>query len=224
MVARGSGQAVPEVDPTPTVATTPNDDPTPDPNPQDGLYAASAIHATAKPKKDAIIVEMHVDYHCGWCRVADLTYGPALRELSDSNQIDFRVQIRSFVNPESSQRAGVAAACAHKEGFFLAYHETIFNNQSRGQGGYSDEMLREEFAQQAGLKGKNLTKFQSCYDQSATLNDIQTMEREAVQMGINGTPAFIVNGVKAQFPLDKDNTQPMSADDLMEGLVSITTG
>ncbi|MCL1923137.1 MAG: DsbA family protein [Propionibacteriaceae bacterium] len=207
-----------------TPAATSSDTPAENPDP---IFSASAIRVNPKASKDAIIVELHVDYHCGWCQRADTIYGQALHELSAEGKIDLRVHIHTFVKEDSSNRAGVASACAHQVGKFLDYHEVIFANQQLGsQGGYSDNLLRTDFANMAGITGTDLMKFQKCYDDRATQSTIDAMNAESPEMGITGTPAFLINGVKASFDLQPDDEypQPISASDLYEGLVNVIGG
>ncbi|MDR0488888.1 MAG: thioredoxin domain-containing protein [Propionibacteriaceae bacterium] len=207
----GSGTAVP-TDPTPT-ETTP-------------LFGEFAVRVNPNPPTGAIVVEIHQDYHCGWCGRAEQIYGEALKTLSDSKEIDLRYMLRSFVGGESSQRAAVAATCAGQIGQFLSYNDVIFANQQGKDPGYTDEMLRNDFAAAAGITGNDLKTFQACYDSKATLALVQEMETESSAMGISGTPAFLVNGIQANFPLqsDSENPQPMSSEVLLGGLKSMTEG
>jgi len=181
------------------------------------------VNPTANP--DAIVVEIHDDYQCPWCARAEEIYGDALAALSQSGDIDLRVHIRTMVGDEiihndSSERAGIAATCADKVGYFWAYHSTVFANQPEEGVGYPDSQLRDDFAAQAGITGQALTNFQTCYDTKATSDFVTAMETEATGGGISSTPTFLVNGLKVNFDLQANSATvtPINTADLLAGL------
>jgi len=177
-----------------------------------------------KVKSGAIVVEIHDDYQCPWCARAELVYGDALAELSQSGDVDLRIHIRTLVGDQiirndSSERSGRAALCADRVGAFWAYHSAIFANQPEEGVGYTDDQLRNVFAGQAGITGQGLTTFQTCYDTKATEQQIAAMEQEGASAGINSTPNFYVNGLKVNFNLQ--TTTPISAADLLTALKNL---
>ncbi|MDR0783207.1 MAG: thioredoxin domain-containing protein, partial [Propionibacteriaceae bacterium] len=127
-----------------------------------------------------------------------------------------------IIGNDSSQRSARAATCAHTVGAFWAYHSTIFRNQPHEGVGYTDELLRNDFAAEAGITGDALTRFQTCYDTGATNEQVKAMESEGSAAGVNGTPYFFVNGWQTNFDLQTDT--PISTDDLLEGLRLVVAG
>ena len=193
-----------------------------------GIFGTKYVSINPNVKADAIVVEIHSDYQCPWCERAEAIYGDAMYELSQSGDIDLRIHIRTLVGDQiirndSSQRATMAALCADQVGQFWAYHSTIFLNQPEEGKGYTDQQLRNDFATQAGLTGRNLTNFQTCYDTKATLDATTAMEQDGTSMGINGTPTFLVNGVKVSFNMQTDSATvtKITTDDLLAGLKQI---
>ena len=169
-------------------------------------YSTNYVEVSQNIKPDAIVVEIHDDYQCPWCKQAEDIFGNALGELSQSGDIDLRIHIRTLVGDhiiqnDSSERAGRAALCADKVGYFWAYHSTIFANQPQEGVGYADDQLRDTFAVQAGITGQALKDFQTCYDTKATADEVSAMEAEGAQADINATPSFFVNGVQVTFNL-----------------------
>jgi len=186
-----------------------------------------AVHP-GTPKAGAIVVDIHSDYQCPWCARAEQIYGDALYQLAQSGDIDLRIHIRTLVGDQiihndSSERAGRAAACANQVGAFWAYHSTIFANQPKEGVGFTDDQLRVTFPAQAGITGKNLTTFQTCYDTSATTAQVSAMEQEGATAGINATPTFYVNGIQIGFDLQANGgtPQPASADQLLTALKGV---
>ena len=184
-----------------------------------------AVNPTAV-KQGAIVVEIHTDYQCPYCKDAEDIYGGALGELSQSGDIDLRIVLRTMVGDriiknDSSERAANAAVCASEAGHFWAYHSAVFTNQPAEGVGFTDDQLRNAFAAQAGITGADLTAFQTCYDTKAMADRVTAMESEAWQAGVNGTPAFFVNGVKYSWNLQM--AAPTAAE-LLNGLQQIAAG
>ncbi|MCL2783829.1 MAG: DsbA family protein [Propionibacteriaceae bacterium] len=206
---------------------TPTDPATPTETPPTAapVFSTTYIPVTANPKPNAIVVELHDDYQCPWCARAELIFGDALWELAQSGDIDLRIQVRTLVGDQiihndSSRRASLGAICADKAGFFWGYHSALFANQPQEGVGFTDDQLRVDFPAQAGITGKALQEFQTCYDTQAEANRVEAMENEGQSMGIHGTPAFMVNGIKVNFNLQPDSAviQPITAEDLLIGL------
>lgn len=152
-------------------------------------------------KDGAPLVEVYEDYQCPGCAMAHQVYGPIMKNLALNGEIDLQYNTMTFLdaqsrgaNANSSSRAAFAASCADTVGRFLDYHNTVYINQPREGSGYSDQQLRETFAQRSGIKGDSLTKFQSCYDDRATQKLVQDIAEAASRDGVSQTPTYKVNG------------------------------
>ncbi|MCL2316246.1 MAG: DsbA family protein [Actinomycetia bacterium] len=215
-----------------TVATNPANQDTTAPStptttaPPTPIYFKNYIQVNPTTVKPGVpVVEIHDDYQCPWCARAEQIYGDALGQLSATGDIDLRIHLRTMVGDaiiknDSSERAAQAAACANQVGAFWTYHSTVFRNQPAEGVGFTDEQLRTTFATQAGITGDALATFQSCYDTKASAATVTAMEQEASAAGVNGTPAFFVNGLKANFDLQSGASAvtPISTSDLLAGL------
>ncbi len=88
---------------------------------------------------------------------------------------------------QESVDAALAARAAQRQGRFWEYHELLYENQSAG---FSRVRLIE-LAREAGL---DVEKFESDLAsgryEAAVARDFQ----EGQQMGVSGTPTFIING------------------------------
>ena len=80
-------------------------------------------------------------------------------------------------------------------GVLPTYHDAVFNGQPAKEGdGFTDEQLRVTFANEAGLQGADLTKFQQCYDSSATSRALRVEQEKAMPTFGGTTPQVTVNG------------------------------
>jgi len=199
-----------------------------DPGP---MFSTTYIPINPNVAAGTPIVEIHSDYQCPWCGRAEYIYGPAFYELSQAGEIDLRIQLRTLVGDaiiknDDSQRAAMAAVCAYRVDAFWSYHQVIFGNQPPEGEGFSDEQLRVEFPMAAGIQSQQLVDFLACYDSKATEADVVAMEMQGREMGINGTPTFLVNGLKIPFDLQADADVPkqVTAATLLAGIKDLTGG
>lgn len=119
---------------------------------------------------------VYEDYQCPWCKVAHDGMGPQIDALVAKGEIGVEVRtldmLDAGLNNDASLRAATAAACADVDGTHTKYRDTVFANQPQKEGtGYTDQQLRQDFAASAGVK--DLTAFQTCYDQRQTHDAVQ---------------------------------------------------
>ena len=87
---------------------------------------------------------------------------------------------------EHAHAAGVAAECADKFGKFAAFHDAMFRDaDSIGVKSWSS------FALDAGIR--DTARFQSCLNESAMNELVVHDSAAAVGLGIQGTPAILIN-------------------------------
>lgn len=145
-------------------------------NPEDDTYSLGSNDA-------AIVITEFLDFQCPYCREAQ----PILKKLLGSYPGKLRIDFRNLPLPihPLAGRAAQAAYCAGKQGAFWPYHDALLET----------EVLTIDHFDQIGsrLRLKN-EPFQKCLSdpdsRSAVLADLE----EARELGINGTPSFVVNG------------------------------
>ena len=92
---------------------------------------------------------------------------------------------------EESQWAAEASECAADQDKFWEYHDKLFASQNgENQGAFSKDNLKK-FA--ADLK-LDAAAFNECLDTGTYSQTVQMQTSTANQLGVNSTPAFIVNG------------------------------
>ncbi len=133
------------------------------------------------PDGDVVIVEFF-DYRCGYCRMS----APGLFAVRDTVP-GAKVIYKEFpILGEDSLRAAKAALAAREQGLYEAYHRALMLETED----YSEAGLMA-LAQSVGLDTGRL---------SADMKDpsieayLERTHQLASALGINGTPAFIING------------------------------
>ncbi len=135
-------------------------------------------------KAPVTIVEFS-DFHCPFCK----RVVPTLKELEtkygDKVKLVFRDYPIDQLHP-GARKAHEAARCASDQGKFWAYHDVLFANDSD-----SSPQRLKAYAQQVGL---DVAKFDQCVQSGKAKDLVQKDIDEAGRLGVNGTPAFFING------------------------------
>jgi len=125
------------------------------------------------------------DFTCGFCEKFFHSIFPRLHATYvQTGKIRFvhRDFPRSPVGP--ALLAAQAARCAGDQQAFWTMHDRLFNSHRA----YAPNQLRS-YAQEIGLDG---AKFSSCLDQDRHVAAIYQDRLEGGQLGIRGTPAFVL--------------------------------
>ncbi len=83
-------------------------------------------------------------------------------------------------------KAHLAASCAQEQGKFWEYHDLLFANQ-----GNFTEINLKSLAQSIGLDSK---EFNTCLSSEEFSQEIRQDYANGVQVGVVGTPSYLVNG------------------------------
>lgn len=128
-----------------------------------------------------VIVVEFFDYLCGYCkRAAD-----AVQDVLDAGK-DVRVVFieMPILSPASTEAAKWALA-AHEQGKYFEYHIAIMEDKSR-----KSAKDLERLAKKVGLNVRQLKKDKDSPEIQEKINRNLSIARE---IGINGTPGFIIN-------------------------------
>jgi protein-disulfide isomerase len=130
------------------------------------------------------IVEF-ADFQCPFCGRVQ----PTLAQLLAQYPADVRLVFKHFplksIHPRALP-AAVAAECARVQGKFWEMHDLIY----AGQSDLSAAALESE-ASQIGL---DMTAWGNCLSDSAPAARVDADEALGVQLGVQGTPTFAING------------------------------
>lgn len=125
------------------------------------------------------------DFHCPFCKRVQPTLATLLDRYPGKVKLVFRDLPLRQLHPQAP-RAAEAARCAQDQGKFWEYHDVLFQQAPKG----SDDNLKQ-YATDVGLDSE---KFSTCLGQSLHREAVQRDVDEATKLGLNGTPAFFING------------------------------
>ena len=135
------------------------------------------------------------DYECPYCLRAE----PTLEQLLEKYPKEVRLVYRHLPidGHVRAMPASIATVCADRQGKFWQMHDLVFTNVRALQ----DADL-ERYAAQIGL---DLAAFKTCSQDPATRTLVDTDKIDALSVGIQSTPTFVINGVivPGALPLEK---------------------
>lgn len=135
------------------------------------------------------------EFQCPFCHRVQAT----LKQLLDRYPGKVKLAYRDFpldsLHP-LARRASEAARCANDQRKFWEYHDTVFSHFPQA----SPEDLKR-YAKEVGL---DVAKFEGCLSGGVHSAAVQRDIDDGNRLGVNGTPAFFINGrlLSGAQPLD----------------------
>ena len=124
------------------------------------------------------------DFQCPFCYRAHPTVEQVLKTYSGK----IRFVYRNFPLPmhPNARPAAEAAQCANEQGKFWAYHDRLFDDQSK--------LGPDDLKASAAALGLDTAKFDACFDSHKYKAVVDADLQAGNAAGVNGTPAFFING------------------------------
>ncbi|MCO5175684.1 MAG: DsbA family protein [Thermomicrobiales bacterium] len=169
-----------------------------DGTPVSSQHDGSQILAIGDPNAPVTIQEW-ADYQCPICAQWSMNEEAKLVEqYVNTGQVYVEFRNFPFIDRffasgagRESVRAAEAVACSMDQGAGYRMHKTIFaNHNGENEGAFTQSRL-EEMANQLGL---DTTAFVSCLEDDTYLDVVRASYDEAINLGVNSTPTFFING------------------------------
>jgi protein-disulfide isomerase len=133
---------------------------------------------------DALVTVVEFsDYQCPACRRGHATVKAMREKYRDRVRWVFRDY--PLAMHENARPAAEAARCAREQGKFWEYQDKLYA---------APELTREHFLQMAGELGMDRERFAQCLDAGKYAEGVASDLAEAHRIGLDGTPAYVVNG------------------------------
>jgi protein-disulfide isomerase len=145
------------------------------------------------------VVDIYEDFQCPACASVERAFGPQVDELITSGKAEVRYHVMSFLDQnlrnDSSVRAANGGFCAHEQGKFAAWHDTLFADANRPPeegDGWTDAQLTAF----AGQTGVDMAAWGTCVQSGRTSALITAANDLSLSTGVNATPTFKLNGTQ----------------------------
>ncbi|MGI9481875.1 MAG: DsbA family protein [Hyphomicrobiales bacterium] len=147
---------------------------------KDALFRSNLSYVAGNPEGDVTMVEFF-DYNCGYCKRAF----PDVMKLIDSDP-NLRVVIKEFpILGAGSVFAARAAIASKKQDKYWEFHTAMMNAR-----GSLNESRVINIAKKLGL---DVDKLREDMEADVVRQEIAESHTLANRMGINGTPAFVID-------------------------------
>lgn len=143
------------------------------------------------PNAPVKIVEF-ADFQCPYClRYWTETEPEIIQNYIATGKVYYEYHsVGGFIGPESADAAN-AAYCAADQNKFWDYHDVLFANWTgENAGDFTPDRLR----QYAAAIHLNLDQFNTCISSGTHADEVNQDVSDAKAAGVQGTPAFIING------------------------------
>jgi protein-disulfide isomerase len=146
---------------------------------------AMAANSPARGPADAPIqIVEFSDFQCPFC----YRVGPSLKQVFDKYGDRIHLVYREYPLPNHphARVASEAGLCANEQGKFWPFHDRLFANQQK--------LSPNDLKQHAAELGVDAAKFNACVDSHKYAAQVEADIAAANDAGVNGTPAFFING------------------------------
>jgi protein-disulfide isomerase len=134
-----------------------------------------------------VTIVVFSDFQCPYCQsFAQESFPLIKKEYLETGKAKFVFRDFPLAFHEYAQKAAEAAECAQEQGKFWEYHDKIFENQRA-----LEIANLKQHAQDLGL---NQAAFENCLDSGQMAQEVKKDFEEGSRYGVEGTPAFFVNG------------------------------
>lgn len=147
------------------------------------------------PENAVVVLTEYSDFQCPACA----QFYPIVRELQEQYADQLAVEYKHFplisIHPFAVPAARAAEAAA-QQGKFWEMHDKLFDNQQIWSRAGNPRAFFSQYAEEIGL---DVDQFNRQYGSSVLEDHIESQFGEARELGLTGTPSFLLNGQRLQF-------------------------
>ena len=136
------------------------------------------------PDTALVTIVEFADYHCPYCSKVKVDIERVLAEHPDQVRFAYVQRPLPSLHPQAAD-ASKAALAALQQGKFWEMHDILFLRRLK---------TMDQFLEAAAEIGLDLEQFKADFDGEAVAAQLADDNKLAQKYGINGTPAFFVNG------------------------------
>lgn len=139
-------------------------------------------------KNAPITILAFVDFECPYSRESYSAFKTMTEKYESVIRVVFKNLPLVDLHPNALP-AAQAVLCAHEENKFLQYYDSLLTNQ---------DLSSEGLTSRAKNLGLDISRFQDCLASGRHNEEIMQDTGAAADLGLIGTPTYLVNGQKVQ--------------------------
>jgi protein-disulfide isomerase len=130
-------------------------------------------------KNAKVTIVEYSSFSCGYCNKVRSTLDQILKTYPN----DVKIVYKHFNRGGTDINTAQATECAGEQNKFWEMHDEIFDKGSSG-----------DLSSYASSIGLNVDSFETCLSSGKYVSKVEESTKEAISLGIRGTPGFIING------------------------------
>ncbi|WP_373045561.1 thioredoxin domain-containing protein [Vulgatibacter sp.] len=155
------------------------------PEPVQPKVEVAATGPSKGPENAPVTIVAFSDFECPFCSRVNPTIEQVMKEYDGKVKFVFRDYPLPF--HAKAPKASEAAHCAEEQGKFWEMHDVLFANQKA--------LEVTDLKKHAGtIAGIDQAKFDACLDSDKHAETVKKNMEAGEEAGVQGTPAFFVNG------------------------------
>ncbi|HZZ85206.1 MAG TPA: thioredoxin domain-containing protein [Anaeromyxobacteraceae bacterium] len=152
---------------------------------QPARIEVAAVGPSKGPSSAPITIVEFSDFQCPYCVKAEGTVKQVLQAYGDKVRLVYRDYPLPF--HDKAEKAAQASRCAADQGKYWEMHDKLFANQ--------EALDVAGLKKSAGELKLDQAKFDKCLDSGEKAKIVAEDKKAGEAAGVNGTPAFFVNGM-----------------------------
>lgn len=152
------------------------------------------------------------DFQCPFCKKTQATLADVLSKYPEKVKLVHRDFPLDSLHPKS-RKAHEAARCAGEQGKFWAYSDKLYASAPN----HEPQQLKE-YAKEIGL---DPAAFEGCVNSAKYQAAVQKDVDEGLRLGVNGTPAFFINGRPVSGAQPLENFTRMIQEELAQATTNV---
>lgn len=166
----------------------------------------------------AVKIEAYEDFGCPHCLDFTADIEPVIfEEYVATGKVSF--EYKYFPLREATGVAAIAAQCSAEQDKFWAYHRALFIAQAEANAKVgppvSEAFGVANLEQMATDVGLDTAAWKACFTGDTAVEVVETELRAANNLGLPGTPSFVINGKVTQTPDNPEDWREL-LDELLE--------
>lgn len=151
-----------------------------------------------------VTIVAFMDFECPFCKKEHPILNQVMEKYGPAIKVVFKHFPIEQIHPHA-MNASLAAMCAQEQNKFWPYYDKVYTEQ---------KFTRDDFVQFANDLSLNKNKFESCYDSQKYYDQIQEDLKDGIDLGVRGTPTFIVNDKMIPGVLSKKQWNKLILDEI----------
>lgn len=135
-----------------------------------------------------------IDFECPFCQASYPIFQEVVERYGPAVRVVFKHFPIAQLHPHALN-AHLASTCAQEQNQFWPYYDQLFTNKLLTDAALTDEAERLSL---------DMNKFQSCFRAKKHQAEIDQDLRDGAELGIRGTPTYIVNQIKLEGVVPKN--------------------